>query len=151
MANWNNTSPNWQATGIEPPDSLKKSGFLEGYKPPAEYFNWLFTQISKCITELQGYATPTVGTYRGTGETTNLAFASLGYKPKKVEILQNADTNCTPLHLIQGAPYSAQIKSSTNTQTVTATWTNSGLSFSGSSASIAMNETDTTYYYIIYK
>lgn len=48
-----NTSPNWQAEGVEPPDSLKQQGFVAGYKPPAAYFNWLLKRLSECIAELQ--------------------------------------------------------------------------------------------------
>lgn len=48
-----NTSPNWNKTGTEPPSSMKTNGFKAGYKPPAGYFNWFWTKVSKCITEIQ--------------------------------------------------------------------------------------------------
>lgn len=48
-----NKAPDWSATGTEPPASLKSGGFQAGYKPPAAYFNWFWTQVSKCIAELQ--------------------------------------------------------------------------------------------------
>lgn len=51
------TSPNWKAGGVEPTDSLKQQGFKAGDKPPAAYFNWLFSRISACITELQNIST----------------------------------------------------------------------------------------------
>lgn len=51
MAEYN--SPNWQAEGVEPPETMKKAGFIAGYKPPAAYFNWFFKRTSDCITELQ--------------------------------------------------------------------------------------------------
>ena len=53
-------SPGFNAPGVEPPASLKSSGFQQGYKPPAVYFNWFWTLVSNCITEihnkLQGVA-----------------------------------------------------------------------------------------------
>ncbi len=48
-----NTPPDWQAEGIEPTPELRKGGFPVGYKPPAAYFNWFWTKVSKCIAELQ--------------------------------------------------------------------------------------------------
>lgn len=45
--------PEWSAAGIEPPESLKESGFTPGYKPPAEYFNWFMHGMSEAATELQ--------------------------------------------------------------------------------------------------
>lgn len=46
-------APDWSAEGIEPPVSLKESGFQAGYKPPAAYFNWFWNRVSACLTELQ--------------------------------------------------------------------------------------------------
>lgn len=54
-------SPNWKSEGVEPPDNLKQKGFVAGYKPPAAYFNWLFTRISDCITEIQTVLQNAVG------------------------------------------------------------------------------------------
>lgn len=48
-----NTTPNWQAEGVEPPESLKEQGFVAGYKLPAAYLNWLLTRLCVCISELQ--------------------------------------------------------------------------------------------------
>lgn len=45
--------PEWNATGTEPPASLKQSGFEAGYKPPAAYFNWFWNRVSACLSELQ--------------------------------------------------------------------------------------------------
>lgn len=53
---YQNESPNWSATGTEPPDTLKTNGFEAGYKPPANYFNWFWNTVSKCISELQNNA-----------------------------------------------------------------------------------------------
>lgn len=53
MAKFTNTPPDWTAEGTAPPNSLKTSGFVAGYKPPAAYFNWFWTKVSKCIAELQ--------------------------------------------------------------------------------------------------
>ncbi len=53
MMSFKNTPPDWQAEGIEPTPELRKDGFPVGYKPPAAYFNWFWTKVSKCIAELQ--------------------------------------------------------------------------------------------------
>jgi hypothetical protein len=45
--------PEWMAEGIEPPESLKTSGFEPGMKPPAAYFNWFMHGMSEAATELQ--------------------------------------------------------------------------------------------------
>lgn len=46
-------TPDWKATGIEPPESLKESGFLPGQKPPSDYFNWFWRVVSEALHELQ--------------------------------------------------------------------------------------------------
>ena len=50
---YENKTPDWSAPGIEPPASLKAGGFQAGYKPPASYFNWFWTCVSKCLSELR--------------------------------------------------------------------------------------------------
>lgn len=45
--------PEWKATGTEPPESLKESGFQAGYKPPATFFNWFWNSVSACLTEIR--------------------------------------------------------------------------------------------------
>lgn len=50
--------PAWGAAGVEPPASLKASGFAPGYKPPADYFNWFWYSVSQCLAELQDEAVP---------------------------------------------------------------------------------------------
>lgn len=47
-----NSAPDWNATGAEPPATLKSNGFQSGYKPPAAFFNWFWTKCSKCISEI---------------------------------------------------------------------------------------------------
>ena len=61
MANFTNTPPDWKANGVEPPESLKTTGFVAGYKPPASYFNWFWTKVSKCISELQSFVNQSAG------------------------------------------------------------------------------------------
>ena len=51
--NFNNKLPEWKNTGTEPSDSLKNDGFKAGYKPSANVFNWFWSLVSKCITEIQ--------------------------------------------------------------------------------------------------
>lgn len=47
------TAPDWQAVGAEPPASLKNSGFLSGYKPPAAYFNWFWSKVSRLLSQIR--------------------------------------------------------------------------------------------------
>ena len=44
--------PAWNAPGVEPPESLKESGFKPGDKPPAEYFNWFMHSVSEAMQEM---------------------------------------------------------------------------------------------------
>lgn len=53
--------PEWLAAGIEPPESLKKSGFTAGYKPPADYFNWFWHTVSEALRELQAMTPEGIG------------------------------------------------------------------------------------------
>jgi len=46
-------APVWNAQGINPPQSLKDTGWALNQKPPADYFNWFFYNTSKAIIELQ--------------------------------------------------------------------------------------------------
>lgn len=45
--------PTWNASGTEPPDTLKDSGFEPGYKPPAAFFNWFWHGVSVCLAEIR--------------------------------------------------------------------------------------------------
>lgn len=47
-----NKSPGFTAEGVEPPASLKSGGFQAGYKPPAAYFTWFWTKMSKIVDEI---------------------------------------------------------------------------------------------------
>ena len=49
-----NKTPGWESVGAEPPQERKTAGYQAGYKPPADWFNWFWTRVSKCITEIQG-------------------------------------------------------------------------------------------------
>lgn len=53
MIDFKHKSPGFTAEGTEPPESLKTEGFKQGYKPPAGFFNWFWTLVSNCITEIQ--------------------------------------------------------------------------------------------------
>lgn len=48
-----NTAPQWDAEGMKPTEELLKEGFKAGYKPPADYFNYLFHGYSEAINEIQ--------------------------------------------------------------------------------------------------
>lgn len=38
--------PIWRNEGVEPPESLKDSGWEPGMKPSAQHMNWLFNQLA---------------------------------------------------------------------------------------------------------
>lgn len=48
-----NKIPTWENEGEEPTSERKEKGFEPEYKPPAAYFNWFWSLVSKCINELQ--------------------------------------------------------------------------------------------------
>lgn len=50
---FNEKLPEWNNTGVEPPQSKKDEGFSPGEKPPAQWFNWLLNRIYKAIQELR--------------------------------------------------------------------------------------------------
>lgn len=50
---FNNIPPRWDAQGKEPDEKLQESGFVAGYKPPAQYFNYMFHEYTESIKELQ--------------------------------------------------------------------------------------------------
>lgn len=51
--NFDNEIPEWKNAGVEPSNELRAKGFTGGYKPPATVFNWFWSLVQKCITELQ--------------------------------------------------------------------------------------------------
>lgn len=72
-------SPGFDVPGTEPPASLKTEGFQSGYKPPAAYFNWFWTRVSKCISEIQNKlsglrAADVDAAEKGLGNVTDTAF-----------------------------------------------------------------------------
>lgn len=46
-------TPTWKATGKEPKPSLKKTGFVAGFKPPAAYFNWFWNRVCRNLSEIK--------------------------------------------------------------------------------------------------
>ncbi|WP_406944475.1 pyocin knob domain-containing protein [Halobacillus sp. SY10] len=48
----NTTLPDWLATGVQPPESLRTNGWEEGQKPAAEYFNWFFSTSYYALKDL---------------------------------------------------------------------------------------------------
>jgi hypothetical protein len=53
--------PEWNAQGVEPPASLKNTGFEAGYKPPAAFFNWFWHGVSEALSELQSMKPENIG------------------------------------------------------------------------------------------
>ena len=70
--NCKTASPGWSAPGVEPPPEFKASGYVAGYKPPAGFFNWFWTLVSKCVTELQD----ALKTYSTANETDKTGISS---------------------------------------------------------------------------
>ncbi|SDI16350.1 Phage tail fibre repeat-containing protein [Alteribacillus persepolensis] len=53
MAEFNNPLPEWNATGIEPPQSKKDEGWQEQEKPPAQWHNWWMYTSYHAIQEMR--------------------------------------------------------------------------------------------------
>ncbi|HDR7980277.1 TPA: hypothetical protein QC443_002554 [Bacillus cereus] len=45
--------PEWKSRGIEPPQSLRDTGFKIAQRPPASYFDWFFNRTYEALKELQ--------------------------------------------------------------------------------------------------
>ncbi|GEM_PF-3442329 len=45
--------PVWLNQGVEPPESLKTTGWQPGMKPSAQHMNWLFNRSYLVLKELQ--------------------------------------------------------------------------------------------------
>ncbi|UED81091.1 hypothetical protein FH508_0004155 [Lysinibacillus sp. CD3-6] len=45
--------PVWSNQGVEPPESLKTTGWQPGMKPSAQHMNWLFNRSYIALKELQ--------------------------------------------------------------------------------------------------
>lgn len=48
-----NELPVWLNQGVEPPESLKTTGWQPGMKPSAQHMNWLFNRSYIALKELQ--------------------------------------------------------------------------------------------------
>lgn len=48
-----NELPVWLNQGVEPPESLKTTGWQPGMKPSAQHMNWLFNRLYIALKELQ--------------------------------------------------------------------------------------------------
>lgn len=72
----------WQNEGTEPSAELKQAGFMGGYRPPADIFNYFLHRQTVCIEELQGaldeaeavLADFDCGYFDGYSPTTNLQY-----------------------------------------------------------------------------
>ncbi len=53
MPDWEETLPEWNEQGTEPPQSKKDEGWQAEEKPPAGWFNWLFNRIYEAIKEIR--------------------------------------------------------------------------------------------------
>lgn len=45
--------PEWKNEGVQPPDDLIENGYQVKQKPPAAFFNWFWSKVTKAIKELQ--------------------------------------------------------------------------------------------------
>lgn len=50
---WTEPLPEWNASGTEPPQGKKDDGWQSEEKPPAGWFNWLFSRIYECLAEVR--------------------------------------------------------------------------------------------------
>lgn len=66
--------PQWEASGIEPPLSLRQKGWKAGVRPPDEYFNYLQNKAYEALKELQENAVHKEDAGNG---VTNLGFRGL--------------------------------------------------------------------------
>lgn len=48
--------PEWKNKGTKPSDSLLQNGYVGGYHPPANVFNWFWALVGDAITEIQSKA-----------------------------------------------------------------------------------------------
>lgn len=55
---YNEKAPEWFASGIEPPSSLKTTGYQPNDEPASQHWNWMLSQGYKSIKELQDESTP---------------------------------------------------------------------------------------------
>ena len=110
IGSFTNSSPNWNKTGTEPPASMKSQGFKAGYKPPAGFFNWFWTKVSKCITELQSKITSIVS-FLSTDDFS--LYKELDAATSKAKVTEYATTtayangNYTLFFAVQGAAATA--------------------------------------------
>jgi hypothetical protein len=51
-----NNLPEWNAPGVEPPQSKKDNGWGPGEKPPGDWFNWFFNKTYNALKSLFTYA-----------------------------------------------------------------------------------------------
>lgn len=51
----------WGNKGTEPTEDIKQSGFTVGYRPPAAYHNYMFSNAFDCIAEIQNALSPYAG------------------------------------------------------------------------------------------
>ena len=56
MSIFTKTLPEWTNAGTDPGAPKKAAGWLQGEKPPAAWFNWLFKNAYECLQELRTVA-----------------------------------------------------------------------------------------------
>ena len=69
----------WQNEGIEPSAELKQAGFIGGYRPPADVFNYFLHRQTVCIEELQGAVDEMEGAISGLVVEWQLVIPSSGW------------------------------------------------------------------------
>lgn len=77
--------PEWNALGVEPPETLKNNGWAAGNKPPADYWNWHMNTTYEALKELQEKASTTL-------EVTEAEQRSKDYTDEKVQDLGSTIT-----------------------------------------------------------
>lgn len=91
-------APIWNAVGVEPDSDLQNNGFQAGYKPPAEYFNYLFNQYMNCIDELQEEIVANkISTMQYSWKLGKGWYRIAQYKSSKASAVQGANANSVEL------------------------------------------------------
>lgn len=83
----------WENEGVEPSDSLKKSGFQAKYKPPAGIFNYFLHNFQKCIEQLQDEADNKVEKVEGKGLSTEDFTTEEKQKLSKLDATADSEKN----------------------------------------------------------
>lgn len=93
-----NKAPEWNAEGAKPTEDLINQGFTAGYKPPADYFNYMFNQYKKSIDETQEAVNTLDDNLSNYVTKENPTLYSATSKGTSIKV-KNSEGDTCPLHL----------------------------------------------------